>query len=102
MSILKYFKPLPKSSSNTDLSEKLQLPDLRGPLSVHVSSSAIEAANRQVADVLTVPKASGPYGKLIDAQRYEVRKRAAEYGIAASVRYFSKKFPDLSFKETTV
>ena len=67
-----------------------------------VPSSAIEAANGQVKEVLTVPANRGPYFKLTPAQRFQVGKRAAEHGIAASIRYFEKKYPDLQLKETTV
>ena len=71
-------------------------------MSASVPSSAIEAANRQVAEVLTAPAARGPYFKLTAAQRSQVGKRAAEHGIAASIRFFEKKYPDLRLKETTV
>ena len=40
--------------------------------------------------------------KLTPAQRYQVGKRVAEHGIAASIRYFMTKFPDLELKEATV
>ena len=82
--------------------ENLQLPDPRGPLCASVPSSAIEAANGQVAEVLTAPAARGPYFKLTAAHRFQVGKRAAEHGIAASIRFFEKKYPDLRLKETTV
>ena len=39
---------------------------------------------------------------LTPAQRYEVGKRAAEYGMTASIRYFAKKYPKLPLKETSV
>ena len=29
-------------------------------------------------------------------------KQASEHGVTASIRYFSKKYPQLSLKETTV
>ena len=102
MSILNYFKRFPKESSGNSSEENLQLPDPRGPLCASVPSSAIEAANGQVAEVLTAPATRGPYFKLTPAQRYEVGKRAAENGIAALIRYFEKKYPDLRLKETTV
>ena len=46
---------------------------------------------------------SAPNLFLIPSQRYEVGKRAAEYGITASLRYFAKKYPELiPLKETSV
>ena len=86
MSILTYCKLLPKESPGNSSKENLQLPDPRGPLSTSVPSSAIEAANGQVAEVLTAPAARGPYFKLTAAQRFQVGKRAAEHGIAAFSR----------------
>ena len=102
MSILKYVKRYPKELSGNPSEENFQLPDPRGPLCTTVPSSAIKAANEQVAEVLTAPATRGPYFKLTPAQRLQVGKRAAEHGIAASIRYFEKKYPDLRLKETTV
>ena len=102
MSILNYFKRHPKGTSSGSSEDKLQLPDPRGPLCARVPSSAIDAANKQVAKVLTAPVSRGPYFKLTPAQRFEVGKRALEHGIASSIRYFEKKYPDLPLKETTV
>ena len=36
------------------------------------------------------------------AQRYEIGNGAAENGIAASLRYYARKYPELPLKETTV
>ena len=58
--------------------------------------------SRQVAEVLTALAARGPYFKLTAAQRFQVGKGAAEHGIAAFIRFFEKKHPDLRLKETTV
>ena len=102
MSILNYFKRHPKGSSLGSSEDKLQLPDPRGPLCALVPSSAINAANKQVTKVLTVPVRRGPYFKLTPAQRFEIGKRALEHGIASSIRHFEKKYPDLPLKETTV
>jgi len=62
----------------------------------------IKAASGQVAEVLTAPATRGSYFKLTPAQKFDVGKRAVEHGIAASIRYFEKKYPDLQLKETTV
>ena len=63
MSILNYFKHHPKGSSSGSFEDELQLPDPRGPLYARVSSSAINAANKQVTEVLTAPVSRGPYFK---------------------------------------
>ena len=45
----------------------------------------------------------GPYTYLTGAQRHKVGKRAAEHGTTNTIRYFTKKYPDLpELKETTV
>ena len=43
-----------------------------------------------------------PYMKLTPAQRYEIGKRAAKYGVASSICYFKGKYQHLVLKETTV
>ena len=40
------------------------------------------------------------YAKFTPAQKAEIGKRAAEHGMAATVRYFEKKYPGL--KESSV
>ena len=42
------------------------------------------------------------YTKLTPAQRYEIAKKGAEMGVTAAIRYYKKKFPDLSLTEPTV
>ena len=39
---------------------------------------------------------------LTPRQRYKIGKRAAENSIAASLRYYAQKYPELALKETTV
>ena len=78
------------------------MPNPCGPLSARVPSSAIEAANKHVAEVLTAPASRGPYFKITPAQRFQVWKRAAEHGVAASIKYFEKNYPDLLLTNTTV
>ena len=100
MLILKYCKPISS------------LPNPNGPLSEKISSKAIELANAEVEKIshLSKEQASektrGPrpnkYLILSPAQRFEVGKRAAEHGVTSSLRYFSKKYPQLPLKETTV
>ena len=95
MSILKYFKPICKKEKD------FALPDPSGPLSERVPSSSIEAANKKVSELLANPLESSseqevhpsqsktkrkPYLILDPAQRHKIGKRAAENGIAASLR----------------
>ena len=42
------------------------------------------------------------YIKLTPAQRFQIGKKAAEIGIAAALRYFKRRHPDLSLTEPTV
>ena len=114
MSILQYFKPICKKEKGFALS---------GPLSERVPSSSIEAANNKVSELIANPLDSAssnkseheskiypsqlktkrqPYLILTPAQRYEIGKRAAENGIAASLRYYARKYPELPLKETSV
>jgi len=44
----------------------------------------------------------GSYLALNSAQKYEIGKITAEYGVTNSIHYYSKKYPDLSLKETSV
>ena len=39
---------------------------------------------------------------LMPAQKYEVGKRAAEYGATATIRHYGIKYPDLVVKESSV
>jgi len=43
-----------------------------------------------------------PYISVTPAQKYAIGQRAAENGIAATLRYYAKRFPDLPLNETTV
>ena len=111
MSILKYCKPVCKKE------KEFASPDPSGPLSERVPSSSIEAANNKVSELIANPLESSseseihpsqskmkrkPYLILTPAQRYEIGKRAAENGIAASLRYYARKYSKLALKETTV
>ena len=101
MVLLKYLKPITGTSKN---SLDGTLPHLDSSLSQVVPLSAIAKANETVTQALEQSKNGerGPYLKLTLAQRYQVGKRAAEHRIAASIRYFKTKFPDLELKEATV
>ena len=100
MSILKYFHPL---------REKPDLPDPSGPLRETVPPTAIVAANVKVNEALneaelkkSASRARGTYSFLTPAQKYEVGKRAAEYGVAATICHYGIKYPDLVLKENSV
>ncbi|MCY3929118.1 MAG: hypothetical protein OXG81_12665, partial [Acidobacteria bacterium] len=94
MALLKFFQPVKK---------KPDLPNPNGPLSSEVPPSAISSANTKVLEALGKSKektkcARGPYLALTPAQKYEIGKRAAEYGATNSIRYYSKKYPDFVIK----
>ena len=84
------------------------LPDPSGPLSRIVPSSSIEAANAKVSPLLTEPQnpeekvvGRGPYQKLSGPKRAEIGRRAAEHGVASTVRYYAGKLPE-ELKESSV
>ena len=81
MSLLKYFQP-----SST-------LPKPEGRLSTVVPSSSIAAANKEVKQVLDKtdkPESKrGAYEHFTPEEKAQIGKRAAEYGVTASLRYFS-------------
>jgi len=102
MALLKYFQLK---------NRKQPLPDPSGPLSRKIPYSGIASANECVSKLLdsTVTgdgeKSSGtrgPYNILTPAQKYEIGKRAAQFGTTATLRYYSKNYPDLPLKETSV
>ena len=98
---IKYFAPA-----------KPSMPNPNGPLYASVPSSAIAAANKEVTKVLeeagldqkhaTPKSACGEYEHYTPKEKTLVGKRAAEHGVTAAIRYFSKVFADNSLKESTV
>jgi len=94
--ILKYFKTVQTLSSSS-----LNLLDPDGPLSRKVPAKAIELANAKVSEVIEKSHTQAPYLYLTSGQRYEVGKRAAEYGVTATLKYYAGKYPNLPLKETT-
>ena len=80
-----------------------QLPDPRGPLSKELPSTAILCANREVTNVLQLQqtKSRGPYTKFTPEEKAEIGKRAAEHGVAATVRYYKKRYSQ-GIKESSV
>ena len=79
-----------------------KLPDPQGPLSIEISSTAIVSANEEVRRVVSKEsvKQRGPYAKFTAEQRAAIGKRAAEHGVAATVRYYRKQYAN--FKESSV
>ena len=91
--------------------QKPDLPDpmASGPLSKKVPPTAIASANAKVVEAIeeaevrkSASRARGNYSFLTPAQKYEVGKRAAEYGVTATIRHYGKKYPDLVLKESSV
>ena len=89
MALYRYFK------QQSNINDKL--PDPQGALSMKVPSTSIVSANEEVRHVVSKGPAQkrGSYTKFTAEQRGEIGKRAAEYGIVAAIRYYSKKYPDL-------
>ena len=101
MAMYKYFKKVNEDST----SEMLPSPD--GPLSVHVPSSSIAQANKEVKPLLQPSttkdtKRRGHYYVFTETEKAEIAKRAAEFGVTSTVRHFNKKFTDRELKESTV
>ena len=80
-----------------------KLPDPLGPLSLSmaVPSSSIASANAEVRGVLeieertTIFAGKEAYTKVSAEIKAQIGKRAAEHGVAATVRHYTKKFPEL-------
>ena len=92
MALHNYFKTI----------EEGNLPDPRGSLSKVVPSSAISAANSEVKARGLGTSKRGSYAKLTQQQKAEIGKRAAEHGIASTIRYCAKRLPDCPLKERSV
>ena len=97
MSLLKYFRPV------KDKAEDKQLPSPTVSLSKLIPSSAIVSINSSVKEEMKKTRSKrAPYLIKTPAQRFQVGKRAAKHGVTATIRYYTRKFPDLDLKETTV
>ena len=57
------------------------------------------AVNKEVESELETPPSSK---KRAHSQKAMIRKRAAEEGVTAAMKYFKSKYPDFDLKETTV
>ena len=97
MALLQYFK-LKK--------QKEHLPDPNGPLSQKISSANACVGKLPAFDIegtsSTTSQSRGPYTVLTPAQKFDIGKRAAEIGTTATIRYYAKRYPDISLKETSV
>ena len=100
--LLKYFKPKQRHEDNDDEVKPKGLPDPNGDLSILVPSSSIEVTNVVVRQALEKERGPlGPYISVTPAQKYAIVQRAAENGVTATL-FYTKRFPDLQLKETTV
>ena len=95
MALLKYFK------------KSTVLPNPDGPLSDRMPSSAIISANKEVESLLTqvkdgsssaqsttVTRKRGCYHSYTEEEKTRIAKWAAEFGVASTIRHFSKEFVD--------
>ena len=100
MALLKYF------------SCESHLPNLLGPLSEVVSLEGIKATNKEVKEVLQSTrefheldggsKSRRPYERFMVEEKVQIGKRAAEHGVAATVRYCSRKYHEHTVKDSSV
>ena len=92
MSLLVYFQVTNKRPC---------LPSPHGSLSRWIPSSCIEAANKQVAEIMvTNTNKRGLYKKYTPEEKTTVARYAVQHGTSAALRYFKDRFPEL--KWTTV
>ena len=85
MALYRYFQTSHKSTT---------LPDPRGPLSRLVPSSSIVSANEKVKDLWknkesTAGRKGTRYLKISQELKAEIGRRAAEHGMAATVRFYA-------------
>jgi len=101
--ILKYFQVVKKTEQST-LSNEANLPEPNRPLSKAIPSPAIAAANKKVSATSNVKASAtrGAYLHLTGAWKYQVGKRAAEFGSTSTLRYYARHYPDLPLKETSM
>lgn len=95
MSLYKFFARVEKGETS-------RLPDPRGTLSKVIPSSSIAAANTEVEKCGQSNPAAGKrkqYAKFTPEQRAEIGRRAAEHGVASTIRYYASQY---SLKESTI
>ena len=106
---------LQNPSDLANITPKSLLPEPTGPLSETIPSSRIEVVNSVVEPL--VEKASdecsssvkdksksvrGAYEKFSTDEKATIGKQAAEHGVLATIRHFSKIYSDRPLKESTV
>ena len=97
MALFKYFKRVEKPGK-----ESILLPAESGPLSQVIPPIVIKEANDSVK-LQGKRNPRNPYLKSVTPRKKaEIAKYATENGILASIRHFSKDFPDNTLKESTV
>ena len=96
MSIRDYFKPV------------IDLPNPEGLLKEEIRPSTIRDVNKKLSPVIqrelqpTGGRSREPYVKLTPEQKALIGRRAAEHGVTATIRYYSKRCEDTKLKEATV
>ena len=93
MSILRYLKPDKKYADSTPSRTNNGLPDPHGSLSAVIPPAAIESTNQLVLQTQaanTKRKSRGEYLKLNPETRARIGRYAAENGVVAAARHFSK------------
>ena len=104
MSILNYFKLKQKLKQKLLKPISDPLPDPDSPLSKEggISCSSIGSANALVHDMMAAGCSRGPYLHLTPAQKFQIRKRASEYGVTKTLDRYKVICRDLPLKETLV
>ncbi len=103
MALYKYFKKAEEAVDKV-------LPDPKGFLSAKVPSSSISKVNDAVKGILSdqvnngtpSTKKRGPYILVKTEEKIQIARRAAENGIANTIRHYAKMFPNLDLKESSV
>ena len=77
---------------------------MNGPLNKVIPSSTIAMANEKVSAIDKMPGEASRklYLHLTGAQKYQVSKRAAEFGTTNTLWYYARHFPSLPLKETSM
>ena len=90
------WKYLKRISAENKPSTKDCLPQESGPLSRSIPSSAIASANKAVLKSMESAmkqEGRGKYGKYSSKERAEVGRRAAEFGITSTIKYYETVNP---------
>ena len=95
MALFKYFKKC------------TVLPNPEGPLSSRMPPAVIVLANKEleqlaIGTTMGCEKKRDHYLSYTDEEKAKIAKRAAEFGVTNTIRYFRKEFNDRPLKESTV